>query len=221
MTLDAGSAHGQSTGSEVIGGKSPSSNVNLHGSFVSLYVRGQNFTWQGGSLGQDGVNGGQRSCNTGDGEPVWIESSAAGATLSGIRFNSMSASGAACSGSVDGFHLEYVRVQAAQNVTIQNSTFVPDAGTGNGAGSGKDLRDQRLVQLLSGERAHADRQHLRNRQGLLLDPDPRERSERQRLADQEQQLRATGHEPQPPSRRRMRQHRTRRSVMENSLLDRL
>ena len=49
----------------------------------------------------------------------------------------MSASGAACSGSIDGFHLEYVRVQAAQNVTIQNSTFVPDAGTGNGAGSGK------------------------------------------------------------------------------------
>ena len=49
----------------------------------------------------------------------------------------MSASGAACSGSVDGFHLEYVRVQAAQNVTIRNSVFVPDAGSGNGAGSGK------------------------------------------------------------------------------------
>ena len=49
----------------------------------------------------------------------------------------MSASGAACSGSVDGFHLEYVRVQATPNVTIQNSTFVPDAGTGNGAGSGR------------------------------------------------------------------------------------
>ena len=49
----------------------------------------------------------------------------------------MSASGAACSGSVDGFHLEYVRVQATQNVTIRNSVFVPDAGSGNGAGSGK------------------------------------------------------------------------------------
>ena len=137
VTLDAGSAHGQSTGSEVIGTNVTFSNVNLHGSFVSLYVRGQNFTWQGGRLGQDGVNGGQRSCNTGDGEPVWIESSAAGATLDGIRFNSMSASGAACSGSVDGFHLEYVRVQATPNVTIRNSTFVADAGTGNGAGSGK------------------------------------------------------------------------------------
>ena len=137
VTLDAGSAHGQSTGSEVIGTNVTFSNVNLHGSFVSLYVRGQNFTWQGGRLGQDGVNGGQRSCNTGDGEPVWIESSAAGATLDGIRFNSMSASGAACSGSVDGFHLEYVRVQATPNVTIRNSTFVPDAGSGNGAGSGK------------------------------------------------------------------------------------
>ena len=137
MTLDAGSVHGQSTGSEVIGANVTFNNVNLHGSFVSLYVRGQNFTWQGGRLGQDGVNGGQRSCNTGDGEPVWIESSAAGATLDGIRFNSMSASGAACSGSVDGFHLEYVRVQATPNVTIRNSTFVPDAGSGNGAGSGK------------------------------------------------------------------------------------
>ena len=90
-----------------------------------------------GSLGADGTAGGQRSCNTGDGEPVWIESSATGATLDGIRFNSMSASGAACSGSVDGFHLEYVRLQEAQNVTIRNSTFVPDAGSGNGAGSGK------------------------------------------------------------------------------------
>ena len=68
---------------------------------------------------------------------LWIESSATGATLDGIRFNSMSASGAACSGSVDGFHLEYVRVQETQNVTIRNSTFVPDAGSGNGAGSGK------------------------------------------------------------------------------------
>ena len=137
MTIDAGSTHGQSSGSEIIGTNVTFDHVNLHGSFVSLYPRGQNFTWNVGSLGQDGVAGGQRSCNTGDGEPVWIESSAAGATLDGIRFNSMSASGAACSGSVDGFHLEYVRVQATQNVTIRNSTFVADAGTGNGAGSGR------------------------------------------------------------------------------------
>ena len=137
MTIDAGSTHGQSSGSEINGTNVTFDHVNLHGSFVSLYPRGQNFTWNVGSLGQDGVAGGQRSCNTGDGEPVWIESSAAGATLDGIRFNSMSASGAACSGSVDGFHLEYVRVQATQNVTIRNSTFVADAGSGNGAGSGK------------------------------------------------------------------------------------
>ena len=130
MTIDAGSTHGQSTGSEINGTNVTFDHVNLHGSFVSLYPRAQNFTWHIGSLGQDGVNGGQRSCNTGDGEPVWIESSAAGATLDGIRFNSMSASGAACSGSVDGMHLEYVRVQEAQNVTISNSVFVDDAGSG-------------------------------------------------------------------------------------------
>ena len=137
MTINAGSTHGQSSGSEINGTNVTFDHVNLHGSFVSLYPRGQNFTWRVGSLGQDGVNGGQRSCNTGDGEPVWIESSAAGATLDQIRFNSMSASGAACSGSVDGFHLEYVRVQSTQNVTISNSVFVADAGSGNGAGSGK------------------------------------------------------------------------------------
>ena len=45
MTIDAGSTHGQSSGSEINGTNVTFDHVNLHGSFVSLYPRGQNFTW--------------------------------------------------------------------------------------------------------------------------------------------------------------------------------
>ena len=211
MTIDAGSTHGQSSGSEINGTNVTFDHVNLHGSFVSLYPRAQNFTWNVGSLGQDGVNGGQRSCNTGDGEPVWIESSATGATLDGIRFNSMSASGAACPGSVDGMHLEYVRVQETQNVTIRNSVFVPDAGSGNGAGSGKIFVTSSSASSTAANGLKLIGNNFATRQRLLLDPDPHERPERKRLADQEQHLLAARHEPEPCSRCSMRQHRPRRT----------
>ena len=219
VTVNSGSTHGQSSGSEINGTNVTFDHVNLHGSFVSLYPRGQNFTWRVGSLGQDGVAGGQRSCNTGDGEPVWIESSAAGATLDQIRFNSMSASGAACSGSVDGFHLEYVRVQATQNVTISNSVFVDDGGTGNGAGSGKIFITSSSSSGSAANGLQAARQHVRIGQGKLRDPDPRQRPERKRLADQEQRVRAARSEPEPTGRRRVRQHRPRQRVLEDGLLD--
>ena len=58
MTIDAGSTHGQSSGSEINGTNVTFDHVNLHGSFVSLYPRGQNFTWNVGSLGEDGQRGG-------------------------------------------------------------------------------------------------------------------------------------------------------------------
>lgn len=136
MTLDAADSRGQASGAGIAAANVAFESVNVYGSFVSIYVDAPSFTWRIGSLGKDGVNGAPRKGCGVDGEPLWLN--ADGATVDAVRFNSMSADGSPCSGSVDGFHLEYVRVQSARNVTITNSTFVADAdGPGNGAGSGK------------------------------------------------------------------------------------
>ncbi len=137
MTIDAGSNHGASSGAEINGQNVTFRNVNLYGPFVSLYVNnGQSFTWQGGRLGRDGTVGGLRSCSNADGQPIQIE--ADGATLDGIRINPQDADPTVrpCAPS-NGFHLEDIRLQAASNVTISNTTFVDSSGVpGNGDGSG-------------------------------------------------------------------------------------
>jgi hypothetical protein len=111
--------------------------VTVYGPYASVYVVGSNFLWQRGQLGQDGATPGVRSCS--DGLPVWIESSGAGATLDGIRFNPADGdpTPGVC-GSFNGVHIETIRIQSAQNVTVRNSFFVDGSGvSGNGEGSGK------------------------------------------------------------------------------------
>lgn len=136
VTLDAGETHGQSNGAEVNGNDVTFRDVALEGPYVSLYVRGEDFTWQGGRLGADGSKGGPRTppCDNGagDGEPVWIEESATGATLDGIRFNPQAADPTPRSCSENGFHLETVRIEAAQDVTIRNADFRPDGESASG-----------------------------------------------------------------------------------------
>jgi hypothetical protein len=136
VTLDAGQAHGQSSGAEINGDGVTFRDVALEGPYVSLYVVGTDFTWRGGRLGADGRKGGQRSpgCDggNGDGQPVWIEQSATGATLDGIRFNPQGSDQTPRSCSENGFHLEDIRIEAAQDVAIRNIHFMPGSEAGSG-----------------------------------------------------------------------------------------
>jgi hypothetical protein len=136
VTLDAGEAHGQSSGAEVNGDDVTFRDVALEGPFVSLYVVGTRFTWHRGRLGADGRKGGQRSpaCDggNGDGQPVLIEQSATGATLDGIRFNPQGSDQTPRSCSSNGFHLENVRIEAARDVTIRNVRFLSGSEAGSG-----------------------------------------------------------------------------------------
>jgi hypothetical protein len=140
MRIDSGTAHGQGTGGCIEGANVTYRNVDLYGAFVALYPVGQNFTWNGGQHGAPGVTGGPYAL--GDGEPVWIESSAHGATLDGITFNPKRIA--------SGFHLENVRIQTANNVTLRNLRFLAgsDAGSGHvfitAASSGRTITGLRL-----------------------------------------------------------------------------
>jgi hypothetical protein len=136
VTLDAGATHGQSNGAEVNGAGVTFRDVRLHGAYVSLYVVGERFTWHGGSLGEDGTRGGRRSpaCDggNGDGEPIWIEDGATGATIDGLRVNPQRADPTPRSCSANGFHLESIRIQSARDVTIRNVHFLPGSEAGSG-----------------------------------------------------------------------------------------
>jgi hypothetical protein len=103
---------------------------------VSLYVVGPRFTWAGGSFGDEAIRGGRRSpaCDggNGDGEPIWIEPTATGATIDGIRIAPQGADPTPRSCSENGFHLEGIRVQGARDVTIRNVHFLPGSEAGSG-----------------------------------------------------------------------------------------
>jgi hypothetical protein len=99
-------------------------------------VNGASFTWKGGSIGKDGTIGGLRICGQ-DGLPLQLESGATGAVIDGLRFNPQDGDPTPNSCSANGVHLEEIRVQETQNVTIKNNYFVDDSGVpGNGDGSG-------------------------------------------------------------------------------------
>lgn len=136
VTLDAGDLHGQSSGAEVNGDGVTFRDVVLAGPYVSLYVVGTGFTWQGGRLGAPGRRGGPRSpaCDggNGDGQPVLIEQSATGATLDGITIGPQGADPTPRSCSENGFHLEAVRIEATQDVTIRDVRFLPGSQAGSG-----------------------------------------------------------------------------------------
>lgn len=138
VIVDVGSAHGDSI---KIGGQNITfKDVSLYGPTVAMSVDGSNFTWKDGSLGQDGTIGGTRNCagsngqSVGDAEPITVNAN--NATIDGVRFNPQKAdvdNANPTAGCGDGnFHLENVRVEGAQNVTIKNSWFLPGSDAGSG-----------------------------------------------------------------------------------------
>jgi hypothetical protein len=131
VTINVGNTHGQSSGSNITGTNVIFKDVNLWGAFVSMQVNGSDFTWQGGTLGQNGTIGGERRCSEGDGQPVWINGD--GTTIDSIRFNPQQASlNAPECGPDSTFHLENIRVQGADDVTVKNSWFLSGSDAGSG-----------------------------------------------------------------------------------------
>jgi hypothetical protein len=133
ITINSGNGHGQGTGGCIDASNVTYRNVNLHGAYVSLYVVGPNFTWQGGVHGALGVTGGVRSCASGDGQPIWMESSATVATIDGITFGvkRINLNDSTC-GPDHTFHMENVRLQRTNNVAILNNVFVAGSEAGSG-----------------------------------------------------------------------------------------
>ena len=132
-----GDRGGQDSGFGVEGDNVTFRDVRVHGAYASVSVRGASFLWQRGELGQSGVTPGVRDCS--DGEPMWIEASASGATIDGITFypGDGDSTPGVC-GSVNGVHIETIRIQETQDVTIRNCFFVDGSGVAeNGEGSGK------------------------------------------------------------------------------------
>jgi len=133
VTLDSGDRVNPSSGAQVRGAGVTFRNVDLHGTVVALSVDGPDFTWRGGSHGEDGVVGGPLTCREPAGVPTWIFKP--GATLDGIRFNAKTVqkgAGQYC-GDDDVPHLETIRLEAeAADTTIANSRFVEGSDAGSG-----------------------------------------------------------------------------------------
>ena len=131
LIVDVGSVHGSGNAGQFGASNVTLRDVSFHGTYVSIEVGGDNFTWQRGSLGQDGTTGGVRTCAAGDNQPVWLDGD--NATFDGVRWNPQRASlnDPTC-GSDNSFHMESLRVQGARNTTVRNSWFLAGSDVGSG-----------------------------------------------------------------------------------------
>ena len=98
-------------------------NVRLHGPFVTVDIyQVSNVSWLGGELGTPGQIGGARVCGQ-DAQPVQI-GEADHVTISGITFHPQDADLTPSPCSVNGQHLEMVRIDGGTSfLTLRNSTF--------------------------------------------------------------------------------------------------
>jgi hypothetical protein len=136
FTSSTGSVHGQANGWRVTANNVTVVNGIATGSFASVYVVGNHFTWRGGYLGLfEQVMPPRIGCGT-DGEPIWIEDTAAFTTIDGITLYPGVPDQTPCQGSADGFHYEDIRVQSADDVTIKNVDFWSNSTTYGDKGSG-------------------------------------------------------------------------------------
>ena len=109
------------------------SNVRLHGAFVTVDIyRAGNVRWLGGELGTAGQTGGKRVCGQ-DAQPVQI-GEADHITFSGVRFHPQDADLTPSPCSVNGQHLEMIRIDGgASFITVRDSTF--DSGDNSNTAS--------------------------------------------------------------------------------------
>lgn len=134
VTLNAGTNSGVSSGSQINASNVTYRKVNLYGDFVNITINSPYFTWKGGSHGQDGIDGGKRTCSMPAGEPVWVWAS--NVTIDGIRFNpkkiQANVAGPSC-GTDNTPHIEMIRLESgATNFTLKNSWFLPGSDDGSG-----------------------------------------------------------------------------------------
>lgn len=131
VTVDAGSAHGVSTNAQVNAHNVEFREVSMLGEFTTTWVQGNDFKWRGGRIGADGTLGGQRHCNTGDGQPLQLENNGP-ALIEGVRFNPQGSDQTPDECSENGMHLENIRIQGTPNVTLRNNYFVDGGEAGSG-----------------------------------------------------------------------------------------
>lgn len=122
MTINT-TDRGQSSAGQIFANNVTFKNIKFWGPYVAMGVDGTGFTWQGGEIGQSGTTGGVRVVGQ-DGEPIYLNAN--NATIDGLQFNPQQ------SDRTTDFHLEMIRVQEVDNITIKNNYFVggTDAGSG-------------------------------------------------------------------------------------------
>lgn len=102
-------------------------NVDIWGDYPNLFIEAQNFTWSGGSWRQDGTVMPPLDCQ-GGGQAMNMQSSAQFVVLEGLRVNPANISD---DPSCDP-HVEAMRIQNTNNVTIRNNRFVGGGEWGSG-----------------------------------------------------------------------------------------
>jgi hypothetical protein len=101
----------------------------------SIGVNGPNFTYLGGSIGRDTPE--TTTCDNATIEPIWMQSGSAGSTIDGVtvgEYIPLNRAGGSCGGD-NTPHIETVRLDDADNITIKNSYFrALDDGGSHGSG---------------------------------------------------------------------------------------
>lgn len=131
FTLDSQAQHGASSAGRVGGQNVHFTDLHVKGTYPSLWTASgaTGFVWDGGIFGENGVQG-QRHCSVGDGEPFQFEED--GGTLRNVYFFPQGSDQTPHACSSNGFHLETIRVQDADAITLENVTFADGAEAGSG-----------------------------------------------------------------------------------------
>lgn len=148
MTINSGATHGwtwRNGSASVQADNITFRDVVMRGSYIGLeHFDGNNFTWDGGSLGASGDTPGER-CNVGtsDIQPIQINEG------TGHHFNDLTVWPQAGKDScdVDGFHEEDMRIEST-NTVIENVVFKDGSAVNRNGGSGKIFVSGSSVQNL-------------------------------------------------------------------------
>lgn len=134
MTIDTNDYHYSTSGGRVGANNFTLRDVVMTGNTPALFVVADGFTWDGGYHGKFEQVGEERIGCGGDGEPINL--SGDNATIRNLTVYPSLPDQSPCSGSPDGFHLEYFRVEGSSGHTWRNVNFWSKPGTFGDAGSG-------------------------------------------------------------------------------------
>ncbi|MDA0180879.1 hypothetical protein OJ997_11290 [Solirubrobacter phytolaccae] len=140
VTLDSEDVSGLSSCFRVPSGSTDVTvkDLKCHGDQPFVAVNAPGFKWLGGEIGEDDDGLPRTTCSEGGGEPLWLFDEADGAVIDGVVFRKRLIQQTptpdlpGC-GENDGLpHLESIRLEDTDDVTVRNSVFKPGSDAGSG-----------------------------------------------------------------------------------------